>query len=342
MFCFGANTISTSVQDPMLIRWSAQEDIAVWTPSATNEAGSLRLSRGSSIICAKQARQEVLVWTDSSLYSLQYLGGQTVWGSQLVGDGTSIISPNAACYAGGTAYWMGRDKFYMYDGRTQTLPCDLRRYVFNDINSLQEDQTFAGLNEEFHEIWWFYCSSDSTTIDRYVVYNYQDKIWYYGNLARTAWLDLGIRQFPLAATYNNVLVNHEEGIDDNETDTSAAISAHITSAEFDLDDGHKVVFIHRVLPDMTFDGSTADSPAATMTLLPLQNSGSGYNSPTSESGSNFGVITRTATVPVEVFTEQINTRVRGRQLSVKVSSDALGVQWQLGSPRLDMRADGRR
>ena len=342
VFCFGANTISTSVQDPMLIRWSAQEDIAVWTPSATNEAGSLRLSRGSSIICAKQARQEVLVWTDSSLYSLQYLGGQTVWGSQLVGDGTSIISPNAACYAGGTAYWMGRDKFYMYDGRTQTLPCDLRRYVFNDINSLQEDQTFAGLNEEFHEIWWFYCSSDSTTIDRYVVYNYQDKIWYYGNLARTAWLDLGIRQFPLAATYNNVLVNHEEGIDDNETDTSAAISAHITSAEFDLDDGHKVVFIHRVLPDMTFDGSTADSPAATMTLLPLQNSGSGYNSPTSESGSNFGVITRTATVPVEVFTEQINTRVRGRQLSVKVSSDALGVQWQLGSPRLDMRADGRR
>ena len=153
---------------------------------------------------------------------------------------------------------------------------------------------------------------------------------------------MGIRQFPLAATYNNVLVNHEEGIDDNETDTSAAISAHITSAEFDLDDGHKVVFIHRVLPDMTFDGSTADSPAATMTLLPLQNSGSGYNSPTSESGSNFGVITRTATVPVEVFTEQINTRVRGRQLSVKVSSDALGVQWQLGSPRLDMRADGRR
>ena len=180
----------------MLIRWSAQEDIAVWTPSATNEAGSLRLSRGSSIICAKQARQEVLVWTDSSLYSLQYLGGQTVWGSQLVGDGTSIISPNAACYAGGTAYWMGRDKFYMYDGRTQTLPCDLRRYVFNDINSLQEDQTFAGLNEEFHEIWWFYCSSDSTTIDRYVVYNYQDKIWYYGNLARTAWLDFGYKTVP--------------------------------------------------------------------------------------------------------------------------------------------------
>jgi hypothetical protein len=342
VFCFGANTIGTSVQDPMLIRWSAQEDVAVWTPSATNEAGSLRLSRGSSIICAKQARQEVLVWTDSSLYSLQYLGGQTVWGSQLVGDSTSIISPNAACYAGGTAYWMGRDKFYMYDGRTQTLPCDLKRYVFNDFNPLQEDQTFAGLNEEFHEVWWFYCSSDSTTVDRYVVYNYQDKIWYYGNLARTAWLDLGIRQYPLAATYNNVLVNHEEGIDDNETDTSAAISAHITSAEFDLDDGHKVVFIHRVLPDMTFDGSTADSPAATMTLLPLQNSGSGYNSPTSESGSNFGVITRTATVPVEVFTEQINTRVRGRQLSVKISSDALGVQWQLGSPRLDMRADGRR
>ena len=339
VFAFGANTISTSTQDPMLIRWSDQEDAANWTPSATNQAGSLRLSRGTEIITA---RQEVLVWTDSSLYSLQYLGGQAVWGAQLVGDNISIASQNSVAYASGASFWMGRDKFYMYDGRTQPLPCDLRRYVFNDFNEAQIDQAFAGTNEEFHEIWWFYCSSGSTTVDRYVVYNYLDKVWYYGNLARTAWLDSGMRQYPLAATYTYNLVNHEEGIDDNETATTAAIDAFITSSEFDLDDGQRFAFIWRVLPDMTFDGSTASSPAATMTFYPLKNSGSGYTSPASAGGTSTGTVTRTSTVPVEVFTEQVDTRVRGRQLALKISSDAVGVQWQLGSPRLDMRPDGRR
>lgn len=342
VFAFGANTISTSTQDPMLIRWSDQEDATNWTPSATNQAGSLRLSRGTEIVAAQQSRQEVLVWTDSSVYSLQYLGGQAVWGAQIVGDNISIASQNAVAYASGSSFWMGRDKFYMYDGRTQPLPCDLRRYVFNDFNEAQIDQVFAGTNEEFHEIWWFYCSADSTSIDRYVVYNYLDKVWYYGNLARTAWLDSGTREHPLAATYTYNLVNHEEGVDDNETATTTAIDAFITSAEFDLDDGHRFAFIWRVLPDMTFDGSTASSPAATMTFYPLKNSGSGYTSPASAGGTSSGTITRTATVPVEAFTEQINTRVRGRQLAVKVSSDAVGVQWQLGSPRLDMRPDGRR
>jgi len=342
VFAFGANTISTSTQDPMLIRWSDQEDAANWTPSATNQAGSLRLSRGTEIVTAQQSRQEVLVWTDSSVYSLQYLGGQAVWGAQIVGDNISVASQNAVAYASGASFWMGRDKFYMYDGRTQPLPCDLRRYVFNDFNEAQIDQVFAGTNEEFHEIWWFYCSADSTSVDRYVVYNYLDKVWYYGSLARTAWLDSGTRQYPLAATYTYNLVNHEEGVDDNETATTTAIDAFITSAEFDLDDGHRFAFIWRVLPDMTFDGSTASSPAATMTFYPLKNSGSGYTSPASAGGTSSGTITRTATVPVEAFTEQINTRVRGRQLAVKVSSDAVGVQWQLGSPRLDMRPDGRR
>lgn len=342
VFAFGANTISTSTQDPMLIRWSDQEDAANWTPSATNQAGSLRLSRGTEIVTARQSRQEVLVWTDSSVYSLQYLGGQAVWGAQIVGDNISVASQNAVAYASGASFWMGRDKFYMYDGRTQPLPCDLRRYVFNDFNEAQLDQVFAGTNEEFHEIWWFYCSADSSVVDRYVVYNYLDKVWYYGNLSRSAWLDSGTREHPLAATYTYNLVNHEEGVDDNETATTTAIDAFITSAEFDLDDGHRFAFIWRVLPDMTFDGSTASSPAATMTFYPLKNSGSGYTSPTSAGGTSSGTITRTATVPVEAFTEQINTRVRGRQLAVKVSSDAVGVQWQLGSPRLDMRPDGRR
>ena len=342
VFCLGVNTLGTSVLDPMLIRWSDQEDVTNWTPSATNQAGSLRLSRGSEIVTAIQSRQALNIWTDSALYSLQYLGGQVVWGAQLVADNISIASPNAVASANGISYWMGKDKFYMYDGRVQPLPCDLLRHVFSDFNSVELDQVFGGTNEEFHEIWWFYCSADSTTVDKYVIYNYQDKIWYYGTLARTAWLDSGMRSFPLAATYSYNLVNHEEGIDDNETNTSAAISAYITSGEFDLNDGHKFSFVWRVMPDITFDGSTTESPSATMTLYPLQNSGSGYNSPASEGGDSSGAIKRSATVPVEAYTNQINTRVRGRQLAVKIESTAAGVQWQLGVPRIDMRADGRR
>jgi len=342
ILCFGANTIGTSVQDPMLIRWSDQESAVDWTPTSTNQAGSLRLSRGTKIVTAIPTRQAITAWTDAAVYSLQYLGGQAVWGAQVVGENISIASPNAVTFANGVAYWMGKDKFYMYDGTVQPLVCDLLRHVFSDYDTIQADQVFAGTNEEYHEIWWFYCSNGSSTVDKYVIYNYQDKIWYYGSLARTAWLDSGMRNFPLAATYTPNLVNHEEGIDDNQTGTTAAISAFITSAEFDLDDGHQFNFVWRVMPDITFDGSTIDAPSATMTLFPLKNSGSGYNSPASVGGDDNGAITRSATVPVEKYTEQINTRVRGRQLSVKVASSASGVQWQLGTPRIDMRPDGRR
>ena len=342
VLCFGANTIGTSVQDPMLIRWSDQESAVDWTPTSTNQAGSLRLSRGTKIVTAIATRQAITAWTDAAVYSLQYLGGQAVWGAQVVGENISIASPNAVTFANGVAYWIGKDKFYMYDGTVQPLVCDLLRHVFSDYDTIQADQVFAGTNEEYHEIWWFYCSNGSSTVDKYVIYNYQDKIWYYGSLARTAWLDSGMRNFPLAATYTPNLVNHEEGIDDNQTGTTAAISAFITSAEFDLDDGHQFNFVWRVMPDITFDGSTIDAPSATMTLFPLKNSGSGYNSPASVGGDDNGTITRSATVPVEKYTEQINTRVRGRQLSVKVASSASGVQWQLGTPRIDMRPDGRR
>ena len=341
-FCFGANTISTSVQDPMLIRWSDQEDATNWKPSATNQAGSLRLSRGSEIIAAKQTRQAITVWTDTAVYSLQFLGGQAGWGAQLIGDNVSIVSPNAACYAGGVSYWMGKDKFYLSDGNIKVLPCNLLRYVFGDFNLEQTDQVFSGSNEEFQEVWWFYCSSDSTTIDKYVIYNYKDKVWYYGTLARTAWLDSGMRDYPIAATYTYNIVNHEEGIDDNETATETAINAYITSAEFDTDDAHKFTLVSRVLPDITFDGSTVDSPSTTFTLFPLQNSGSGYNDPASEGGNSTGAVTRSATAPVEKYTNRLDIRVRGRQMAFKVESTAIGVQWQLGSPRLDMRIDGRR
>ena len=264
----------------MLIRWSDQEDATNWTPAATNQAGSLRLSRGTEIVTASQARQEVLVWTDSSLYSLQYVGiGSGVWSATLVGEQTSITSQNSVAYANGVSYWMGKDKFYKYDGRAQPLPCDLRKHVFTDFNTLQYNQVFGGSNEAFHEVWWFYCSSSATAIDRYVVYNYLEDIWYYGSMARTAWLDSGLRSFPLAATYNSLLVDHENGIDDNETSTSAAISAFITSAEFDLDDGHQFMLMSRVLPDVSFEGSTADSPVINMTFFPTKSSGSGYNHP---------------------------------------------------------------
>jgi len=342
VFCFGANTLGTSTQDPLLIRWSDQESVVNWTPAATNQAGSLRLSRGSSIITAAQARQEILVWTDASLYALQYVGAPIVWNSQLVGDHISIISQNCVAYANGASYWMGIDKFYVYDGTTKQLRCDLRRHIFNDINRTQVDQVFAGTIEAFHEVWWFYPSADSTTIDKYAVYNYQQDIWYYGTLARTAWIDSGLRNFPLGATYTNNLVEHENGVDDNETSTPTAITATISSAQFDVDDGHRFAFIWRILPDITFEGSTADSPTATMSLLPLNNSGSGYNDPTSEGGSNSGSITRTATLPIEKYTQQLNTRVRARQLQLKIESTTSGVIWQLGSPRIDIRPDGRR
>ena len=308
VFCFGTTPLGSSTFDPMLIRWSDQEDPTNWTPAATNQAGSIRLSKGTEIVTAKQSRQEILVWTDSSVYSLQYQGAPIVWSTQLVGDNISIASQNAVAFSSGVAFWMGKDKFYAYDGRTQTLPCDVRRFVFNDFNELQYDQVTAGTNEAFHEIWWFYCSQNSQTNDRYVVYNYLEKTWYYGTMARTAWLDSGLRDYPLGASYQHNLVNHEFGTDDNETGTPAAITATITSGQFDIDDGDRFAFVWRVMPDMTFDGSTTDSPHATMSLLPLANSGSGYNSPTSEGGSNSGTVTRTATVPIEQFTGQANIR----------------------------------
>jgi len=342
VLCFGTNEIGSSSVDPTLVRWSDQEDATNWTPSELNQAGSLQLSRGTKIVAASQARQEVLVWTDSSLYSLQYVGIPAVWAATLVGENISIASQNAVAYANGVAYWMGKDKFYMYDGRTQPLKCDVRKYVFNDFNVSQYSQVFSGTNESFHEIWWFYCSTGESNIDKYVIYNYLDKIWYYGTLARTAWVDSGLRESPLAATYDLNLVDHESGIDDNQTDSTAAISAFVESSDFDIGDGDRFSLVNRVVPDVSFDGSTATSPAATLTLHALANSGSGRNSPVSEGGVNNAAVTRTATSPVEVFTGLINVRVRGRQLSMRFESSATGVTWQLGTPRLDIRPDGRR
>ena len=344
VFAFGATDIGSATLDPLLIRWSDQEDYLNWTPTATTQAGSLRLSLGSSIVTALQSRQEVLVWTDTAVYSLQYLGPPFVWGAQIVGENISIAGPNATAIASGVTYWMGLDKFYKYDGRTQTLRCDLRQYIFDDINQLQMEQVCCGTNEGFNEVWWFYCSANSVVIDKYVVYNYGEDIWYYGNLARTAWLDSGLQSGPIAATYVNNLVNHEVGNDDGTGEELVPIPAYISSAEFDLNDGHNFSFVWRALPDITFRGSTNNGtpPSVTMTLLPLRNSGSGFTNPASVGGSNSAGITRTAVFPIEEFTGQVYPRVRGRQMALRIDSTTLGVAWQMGAFRLDLRPDGRR
>ena len=343
LFAFGCNDYGSATQDPMLIRWSDQESAVDWTPAATSQAGSIRLSHGSELITCLQTRQEIVVWTDSSLYSLQYVGVPAVWSSQLLGDNLSIASQNSPAIASGVVYWMGVDKFYKYDGRVQTLRCDLRQYIFSNINRSQYSQIFSGTNEGFNEVWWFYCSENSTAIDKYVIYNYAEDIWYYGTMARTAWLDSGLQDYPLAATYSYNLVNHEQGVDDNETGDPVAIAASIGSSEFDIDDGHNFGFIWRVLPDLTFRGSTVDtSPQCVMTLIPYQNSGSGPNNPTSTNGTSNATIQRIATAPVEEFTGQVYIRVRGRQIIFQVESNRLGTTWQLGAPRIDIKADGRR
>jgi hypothetical protein len=343
VFAFGCNELGSAVQNPMLIRWSDQESAADWTPSPTGQAGSIQLSDGSELITCLQTRQEIVVWTDSALYSIQYVGVPAVWSTQLLAGNISIYGPNAKALASGVIYWMGVDKFYKYDGRTQTLRCDLRQYIFSDINQSQNQQVFAGTNEGFNEVWWYYCSAGSNVVNRYVIYNYAEDIWYYGTMGRTAWLDSGLRDYPLAATYSNNLVNHEQGVDDNETGTPLPIAASIGSSEFDIDDGHNFGFIWRVLPDLTFRGSTGDlTPQCNMTLIPLRNSGSGFTTPASTNGTSSAEIQRIATAPIEEFTGQVYIRVRGRQLIFKVDSNRLGTTWQLGAPRIDLRPDGRR
>ncbi len=333
---FGTTDYGSAVLDPMLIRWGNQESVVDWVPSTLNQAGSVRLSHGSEIVTAIQTRQEIVVFTDSSIYSLQYVGAPIVWSSQLLGDNISIVSQNAAVIASGRVFWMGVDKFYVYDGRVQTLRCDLRRHVFSNINSSQYQQIFSGTSEGFNEVWWFYPSSGSTTVDSYVVYNYAEDVWYYGTMGRTAWIDSGLRDYPIAATYSYNLVNHEQGIDDNETGTTLPIEAYIESAEFDIDDGQNFGFVWRMVPDLTFQGSTANTPQVTMTMYGMNGSGSGFNTEASKN------VSQTSTATIEQFTNIIYTRIRGRQMIVKIRSDGVGTTWQLGAPRIDIRPDGRR
>ena len=342
VICFGVNDYGSAVQNPMLIRWSDQEDYTQWTPAVTNQAGSYTLSHGSSIITAMQARQEILVWTDAALYSMQYLGAPYVWGFQILADNLSIAGPNATVTANNITYWMGVDKFYMYSGRVETLPCTLRSYVYNDINMSQAFQFFAGTNEGFNEVWWYYCSANSTTIDKYVVYNYLERVWYYGTLARTAWLDSPLRVEPMATTYGNQLVYHETGVDDGTTNPPSPITAYVQSADFDIGDGHNFGFVYRIIPDVTFDGSTVNAPTLDFTVRPRQFPGSNYGDSNNPSVISSISYAGQRTYNVQQFTEQVYVRIRGRQMAFKVSSDTLGTAWQLGVPRIEVRPDGRR
>lgn len=336
LILFGTTEYGSNILNPMLIRWSNQESVVDWYPGELNQSRSLILSHGSQIISQLQTRQEILVWTDSALYSLQFLGPPIVWGSTLLADNISVISQNVTAVASNVVYWMGVDKFYKYDGRVQTLRCDLRRYIFSDINVSQYDQFFAGTNEGFNEVWWFYCSANSTVVDKYVVYNYAEDIWYYGTLGRTAWIDSGLRNYPEAATYNYNVVDHEYGVDDNSTGTATAIEAYIESAEFDIEDGQNFGFVWRIVPDLTFQGSTNQNPQVTMTLYGMNGSGSGFNTEAAKA------VARTSTVTIEQFTNIIYTRIRGRQMIMRIGSTGLGTTWQLGAPRIDIKVDGQR
>lgn len=337
--CVPYGSTSTADFDPLLIRWAAQDAPEFWTPGNVivpstgnlSSAGFIRVSRGSSIVRALPTRQTILVWTNSHLFSLQYTGTTEVFGLQEIADNISIMSPRSVISANNVTYWMGTDKFYGYAGAVETLPCTLRNHVFNNLNYNQKNQVIAGTNEGFHEIWWFYPSENSEQIDSYVIYNYLERIWYYGTMARTAWLDSPLRAYPQAVGYDNVLIDHENGVDAD----GAPMESYIQSSDFDLADGDQFMLTRRIIPDVNFEGSTASTPEIDFMIKPRNFPGSTYQS---DSFDTQGVVQSS----VNVYTDQIWMRARARQMALKIMSSDLGVNWQLGSPRLDARADGRR
>ena len=407
--------------DPMMVRWSDQENPYNWVPAVTNQCGEYRLSNGSYIVCGQTTRQETLIWTSNALYSMQYLGPPYIFGINLMSGETSIMSPRAMFTVNNVTYWMGSDKFYSYSGRVETLPCTLKQYIYTDINRDQSYQVFCGGNEGYNEIWWYYCSANSSTIDRYVIYNHLERIWYYGTLDRTAWLDSSLRPFPMGASYDNRILYHESSSDDESGTAPVAISSYIESSDFDISDGQAIAFVWRMLPDVSFVGSTPPEGTPPQVILSLEqrrNSGSDYGAASAplitssvsitgtgvsrtatsvssmfntvvvdatvteplayaldlpSSGtynitaksSAFSVtittpkgyvnessvlgklwakptVTRAVSYPIEEYTGQIYTRIRGRQMLMRIESDRLGTRWQLGAVRIDIRTDGRR
>jgi hypothetical protein len=340
IIAFGCDPESAiGTQDPLIIRFSSQESPTEWQSLATNTAGELRLGSGSEIVTAIETRQQILVFTDVSLHSMQFLGPPFTFGINSLSENITIAGPLSAIAVEDMVFWMGQNEFYMYAGAVQRIPCTVRDYVFSDFNDGQIEKVTASTNSAFSEVWWFYPSADSDECNRYVVYNYQQKIWYYGTMARTVWLDRGIENLPVAASTDHYLYFHETGFDDGSTDPATAISAHIESSQFDVGDGERFSFINRIIPDLTFRESTADSPKAVFTVKTRNFPGGVYLQ------SDAKDVTRSAAATssvVEQFTDQVNLRVRGRAFALKVASSDTGVAWRLGSPRLDVKPDGRR
>jgi hypothetical protein len=349
VIALGCNDYGSNTLDPMLIRWSGSENPYQWSPDATSQAGFTRLSHGSSIVSWITTRQETLIFTESSLYSLQYFGPPVVWGTQLLADNVSIVSKNAVTLASGVVYWMGVDKFYSYNGRVQTLNCDLRRFIFNDLNKAQFATIYSGSNEGFNEVWWLYPSSNSTYINRYVIYNYSENVWYYGTLGRSAWIDSSLRLYPISTTYDSTsqtgrLISQEYLLNDNTTGVDLPIHSYIASSEFDLGDGYNFGFVWRVIPDVTFANSANDpntglAPRVNLTLSALQNSGSGISSAKTQTVTLVAPETASDT---EKFTGQVYMRLRGRQMIMRFESNQVNTAWQAGAQRIDVRTDGRK
>jgi hypothetical protein len=336
VIAFGANPLGSSVQDPLLIRFSDQENAADWTPSTTNTAGDLLIGSGSRIVTALETRQQILVFTDASLHVMQYLGPPFTFGINMISENVTIASPNSAIAIEDNVFWMGNNEFYTYGGAVQKLPCTVRDYVFSDFNQNQSEKVFAASNTSFSEVWWYYPSANSANVDRYVVYNYQQNIWYYGTLARGAWIDRGVEQNPIAAGLDGYLYTHENGFDDGSQNPATAISAYIESSQFDIGDGNNFSFVSRIIPDVTFRDSTVSSPSVTFTMKARNFPGGNYLQ------EDDSTVTKTATVPVEQFTNQAFVRLRGRSMALRVASNETGMTWRLGSPRMDVRQDGRR
>lgn len=322
-------------QDPLLIRFSDQRNALDWKATVDNTAGDLKISSGSKIITAIETKREILVFTDTSIYSMQFIGPPDTFGITIVSEGISIRSPNSAVAIEDNVFWMGNNEFYVYNGAVQKVPCTLRDFVFSDFNTLQSEKVFAGVNSSFSEVWWFYPSSSSNEIDKYVIYNYQQQIWYYGSLNRTAWLDRGVNELPTAASTDYYLYNHETGDDDGSTDPVTAITAHIESSQMDIGEGDQFSFINRIIPDLTFRNSDIGKKA-TLSLKARNFPGGNYLQ------SDSTDISKTATVPVEQFTNDAFIRLRGRSFALRVESTETGISWRLGSPRVDIRPDGRR
>jgi hypothetical protein len=336
VIAFGANPIGSSQQDALLIRFSSQENAAGWTPSPTNTAGDLLVGAGSRIVRALETRQQILVFTDASLHGMQFLGPPFTFGLNLLSENITIAGINAVAAAQDTVFWMGRNEFFFFDGTVRSLPCTVKDYVFSDFNEGQIDKVYCSTNTSFSEVWWFYPSADSASIDRYVCFNYVSGLWTYGTLVRTAWADIGVLPNPIAAGADGYLYYHEDGFDDGSTSPASAITAYIESSQVDIGEGDNYTFVSRLLPDITFRNSTAESPTAVFTLKARNYPGGNYLQ------SDASSIVKSASVPVEQFTVQSNVRLRGRSIALRVESNTVGVGWRLGAPRIDIRPDGRR